>query len=78
VKLHCTHVAHRYYWRMGENVIERAFQLAPQCTSIDELKRRLIREGYFKVDAHLAGRYTRTQILGLLNRELKQQVSKRP
>jgi hypothetical protein len=50
------------------NVIERAFQLAPECTSIDELKRKLIREGYIQVNAHLSGRLIRSQISPLLNR----------
>ena len=51
------------------NVIERAFQLAPECTTLDELKRKLVREGYFQVSAHLSGRQIRTQISSLLNRD---------
>jgi len=50
------------------NVIERAFQLAPECTTLDELKKKLVREGYFQVSAHLSGRQIRTQISSLLNR----------
>jgi len=49
------------------NVIERAFQLAPECGSLGELKRRLIREGYFQVEAHLSGRQIKSQITPLLN-----------
>lgn len=62
---------------MGENVIERAFQLAPECGSIEELKRKLIREGYYKVEAHLAGKQIRSQISPLLNPELKHTIPKR-
>lgn len=36
--------------------IERAFQLAEQCASLDEIKAKLKQEGYANVDAHLAGR----------------------
>lgn len=35
--------------------VERAFELAPQCTSIDELRSKLLREGHTQVDAHLQG-----------------------
>ncbi len=58
------------------NVIERAFQLAPECGSIDELKRRLIREGYLQVNAHLSGRLIRSQISPLLNRDSGQGPSR--
>ena len=37
------------------NIIERAFQLAPDSTSIDDIRKILRREGYSNVDAHLAG-----------------------
>lgn len=48
------------------NVIVRAFALAPECGSIDELKRRLIREGYFNVNAHLSGWQIRRELLAKL------------
>lgn len=67
----------RYDWWMGDNVIERAFQLAPECGSIGELKRNLIREGYFKVEAHLRGQCIRSQISPLLDRGLKHSIPKR-
>ena len=38
-----------------QNIIERAFQLAPDVTSIDEIRSTLRREGYSNVDAHLGG-----------------------
>jgi hypothetical protein len=37
------------------NIIERAFQLARDSTSIDEIRRVLRQEGYANVDAHLSG-----------------------
>jgi hypothetical protein len=61
----------------GTNVIERAFQLAPECGSLGELKRRLIREGYFQVEAHLSGRQIKTQITPLLNPALASREPKR-
>jgi hypothetical protein len=36
-------------------IIERAFQLAPASTSVDDIRRTLRQEGYSNVDAHLAG-----------------------
>jgi hypothetical protein len=38
-----------------QNIIERAFQLAPDSTSIEEIRKTLRREGYSNVDAHLEG-----------------------
>jgi hypothetical protein len=37
------------------NVIERAFQLARDSASIDEIRKVLRKEGYANVDAHLGG-----------------------
>jgi hypothetical protein len=37
------------------NIIERAFQLAPNLSSMKELRRALEKEGYSLVDAHLNG-----------------------
>lgn len=37
------------------NIIERAFQLASDATSIEDIRRTLRREGYSNVDAHLGG-----------------------
>ena len=36
-------------------IIERAFQLAPASTSVDDIRKTLRQEGYSNVDAHLAG-----------------------
>ena len=38
-----------------QNIIERAFQLASDSTSIEDIRRALRKEGYSNVDAHLAG-----------------------
>lgn len=35
--------------------VERAFQLAPECRSIDELRSKLSREQFSNIDAHLQG-----------------------
>lgn len=39
----------------GVGLIERAFDIAPECRSIDELKKRLVSEGYANVEAHFTG-----------------------
>lgn len=36
-------------------IIERAFQLASESTSIEDIRKALRREGYSNVDAHLSG-----------------------
>jgi tRNA G26 N,N-dimethylase Trm1 len=38
-----------------QNIIERAFQLARDSSSIEEIRKVLRREGYSNVDAHLGG-----------------------
>lgn len=53
----------------GVGVIERAFKIAEQSRSIDEVRRKLVREGYSGVEAHLSGQ----QIKRDLNRRLNQQ-----
>jgi hypothetical protein len=35
--------------------VERAFQLAPACRTMDELRAKLVREGHTNIDAHLQG-----------------------
>lgn len=46
----------------GVGVVERAFQLAPECASLDEVRQRLRREGYLLVQAHLEGKQIRDQL----------------
>ena len=52
----------------GVNIIERAFALAAECRSVDEVRQRLKREGYLQVDAHLSGRQIRSEIVSRLAR----------
>ena len=46
--------------------VERAFQLAPECSSREEIRRRLVREGHTNVDAHLQGKALRAELKKLL------------
>lgn len=55
----------------SKDIIKRAFEVAPKCESIGELKHRLIREGYVKVNAHLSGWRVRREVLSRLSSELK-------
>jgi hypothetical protein len=54
----------------GVNVIERAYQLATESGSIEEIKKKLAREGYVNVHAHLGGRQIRHDLLERLNPQL--------
>ena len=40
---------------MHTNVVERAFQLASQFSTVEEIRKALKDEGYINVDAHFAG-----------------------
>jgi len=52
---------------MQLHILERAFELARSgdCSSIDDIRRRLKAEQYSQVDAHLSGATVRRQLLGL-------------
>jgi len=50
-------------------IIERAFQLARQSTTILEVKAGLKKEGYSQVEAHLSGRKIRSDLGELLIRD---------
>lgn len=52
----------------GVGIIERAYQLAIECGSVEELQRKLRHEGYLQVDAHLRGRQIRGELLRRLRR----------
>jgi hypothetical protein len=54
----------------GVDIIQRAFQLAAESGSVDEVKRKLRREGYFHVEAHFSGRQIRSEIAQRLNPKL--------
>lgn len=43
---------------MAIGTVQRAFQLAPECTSIDHVRRKLKQEGYSAVDEHVQGSLT--------------------
>ena len=44
------------------NIIERAFQLARDSKSVDDIRKALRQEGYSNVDAHLAGASIRADL----------------
>ena len=50
-------------------VIERAFQLAEECTRPAEIRARLKREGYTDVDAHLTGGKIRSDLARVLRQK---------
>lgn len=50
----------------GTNVVERAFQVAGSCGTLDEIRRTLRNEGFAQVDAHLSGRMIRGELQLLL------------
>ncbi len=53
---------------MAVGTVQRAFQLAPECISIDEIRRKLKREGYSAVDEHLQGNSIQNELKLLLKR----------
>lgn len=61
----------------GVSIIERAFQLAGECESVAEVRRRLINEGYVAVGAHLSGRQIQRDISSRLNPELRAALKSR-
>lgn len=44
------------------HIIERAFQLAPRFSSVEEIRKVLRHEGYSNIDAHLAGTSIRADL----------------
>lgn len=60
---------------MKAGIIERALELAPECLSVSEVKRKLKAEGYSQIEEHLAGRLIKAQIVErLLPNEKKRRV----
>jgi hypothetical protein len=51
------------------NIIERAYELAPQSDNIDDVKKQLSQEGYTQVDAHLGGPKIRADLRKLMMRQ---------
>ncbi len=52
----------------GLSTVERAFQLAEQCASVEEIRAKLKKEGYSNVDAHLAGGAIRSGLAKVLKK----------
>ena len=50
-------------------IIERAYELARECSTIVEVKAELKKEGYAQVEAHLSGRQIRSDLSKLLRPE---------
>lgn len=48
-------------------LIERAFELAPECATMKELRKRLADEGFDRLDAYLGGLGTRRQLRARFN-----------
>ena len=51
---------------METGTVERAFQLAGECATVEEIRARLRAEGHSNVDAHLQGGAIRQQLTKLL------------
>ena len=49
------------------SAIQRAFELAPQCATLTELRKRLTAEGFGNLHGHIGGRGTQRQLKALLN-----------
>lgn len=50
----------------AEGTVERAFQLAPESTTLQELRQKLKREGYSQVEEHLSWGALRSDLKKLL------------
>jgi len=53
---------------MEKGIIERAYELAPNCTTLEEIRIALRDEGYANVNAHMAGSSIRADLRKLLNK----------
>jgi hypothetical protein len=51
------------------HIVERAFQLAPRYSSVEEIRKALRHEGYSNIDAHLAGASIRADLKKLFARD---------
>lgn len=52
----------------GIGTVERAYQLAEESATVDEVRRRLIREGYTSVEAHLSAPQLRRALTAKLRK----------
>ena len=60
---------------MEKGIIERAYEIAPECSSVDEVRSALRREGYSNVDGHLSGPRIRADLTKLLNKLERPSIS---
>lgn len=51
------------------HIVARAFEIAPECCRLEEVRNRLKREGYLQVDLHLSGKAIRKELNSRLDRE---------
>lgn len=51
-------------------VIERAYQLAQTAANVEDIRLQLRKEGYSSVDAHLAGRKIRSDLIKIIRRSV--------
>lgn len=52
------------------NLVQRAFELAPDCHTLVEVKAKLKREGFISVNHHFDSKSLRRQIEALLQKPL--------
>lgn len=50
------------------NIIERAYALARQSETLDQVRKQLSEEGYLQVDAHLGGPKIRSDLRKMLQK----------
>lgn len=50
-------------------VIERAFQLAEGCATVEQIRSQLRKEGYSSVDAHLMRRKIRADLVRIIRQD---------
>ncbi len=53
----------------GLSTVERAFQLAEHCVTVDEIRTKLKKEGYSNVDAHLTGGAIRSDLARTIKKQ---------
>jgi hypothetical protein len=54
---------------METDIIARAYQLASECSNLEQVRLKLRREGYANVDAHLSSRQLRDDLKMILNKK---------
>lgn len=50
--------------------VERAFELAPESATLEELRQKLKREGYSQVEEHLSGGSLRSDLKKMLGQQV--------